>query len=45
MLAATYTLSFHRKAMRGRNKNDDVLSWVELFPYKQCEKLFCVRLV
>ena len=31
--------------MRRRDKNEDVLSWVELFLYKQCEILFCTRLV
>ena len=45
MVTATYTFSLHREAMRGRDKNEDVLSWVELFLYKQCETLFCTRLV
>ena len=45
LLAATYTLSLHTKAMRGRDKNEDVLSWVMFFLYKQCETLFCTKLV
>ena len=31
--------------MRRRDKNEDVLSLVELFLYKQCETLFSTRLV
>ena len=45
MVTATYTFSLHREDMRSREKNDDVLSWVELFLYKQCETLFCTKLV
>ena len=45
LLIATYTFCLHREAMRRRDKNEDVLSWVELFLYKQCEILFCTRLV
>ena len=41
---AIYTFSLHREAMRRRDKNEEVLSWVELFLYKQCETLFCTRL-
>ena len=43
LLTATYTFSLHREAMRRREKNEDVLSWVQLFLYKQCETLFCTR--
>ena len=45
LLTATYTFSLHREAMRGRDTNEDALSWVELFLYKQYETLFCTKLV
>ena len=45
LLTATYTFSLHREVMRRRDKNEDVLSWVELFLYKQCETLFYTKLV
>ena len=45
MLTATHTFSLHMEAMRGRDTNEDVLSWVELFLYKQYETLFCTKLV
>ena len=45
LVTATYIFSLHREAMRGRDKNEDVLSWVELFLYKQCETLFFTKLV
>ena len=45
LLTATYTFSLHREAMRRRDKNEEVLSWVELFLCKQCEILFSTRLV